>query len=309
MTTAAVQPAGRKALRWRADWVLVAAFAVLAVPTAARLADQSWSKESGAHGPIILATGAWLIWRQLPQLRRNAQPGHPVLTFALLAPALALYVFGRAYDFLTFEAGGLFVAGLAMLHAVWGLKVLARLWFPLLYLAFVIPPPSFVLDAVTAPLKAFVSMAATNVLSMLGLPIARVGVVIFISHYELLVEDACSGLNSLIGLTAISLFYIYVMRGTSWRYAAVLIAFVIPIAVIANIVRIMTLVLITYFFGDAAAQGFLHVGAGVLLFTIALLLIFLVDHLLVGASRRLRPRSQTPDATSPDRVTSKTLPD
>ena len=73
MTTADVQPAWRGVLRWRADWVLVAAFAVLAIPTIVRLANQSWSQESGAHGPIILATGGWLIWRELPQLRQSAR--------------------------------------------------------------------------------------------------------------------------------------------------------------------------------------------------------------------------------------------
>jgi exosortase len=288
MTTAALQPARPGIPRWRADWVLVAAFAVLAIPTLVRLANQSWSQESGAHGPIILATGAWLIWREAPYLRLNAKPGHGALTFAILAPSLALYVFGSAYDFITFEAAGLYGVGLSLLHAKWGLRSLVHLWFPLLYLGFAVPPPSFLLDIVTAPLKAFVSMVSTNVLSFLGMPISRVGVVIFISHYELLVEDACSGMNSLIGLTAISLFYIYIMRGSSWRYAALLTALVIPIAVLANIVRIMALVLITYFLGDAAAQGFLHVTAGILLFTIALLLVFAIDQLLLMASRRLK---------------------
>jgi exosortase len=290
MTTAAIPPARPGASFWRADWVLVAAFAIVALPTALNLANQSWSQEAGAHGPIILATGAWLMWRQAPQLRAEGRPGNAGLTFALLVPALALYVFGRAYDFITFEAAGLYGVGLSLLQAKWGVRALGWMWFPLLYLAFAIPPPTFLLDLVTAPLKVFVSIAATKSLALLGLPIARVGVVIFISHYELLVEDACSGLNSLIGLTAISLFYIYVMRGSSWRYAALLIAFVIPIAVLANIVRIMALVLITYAFGDAAAQGFLHVGAGVLLFLIALLMVFGVDHLLLAISGRLNRR-------------------
>ena len=62
-----------------------------------------------------------------------------------------------------------------MMQAKWGLRALSRLWFPLLYLAFAIPPPSFVLDALTAPLKAFVSMAATKSLALFGLPIARIG--------------------------------------------------------------------------------------------------------------------------------------
>jgi exosortase/archaeosortase family protein len=102
----------------------------------------------------------------------------------------------------------------------------------------------------------------------------------YIAQYELLVEDACSGMNSLVGLTAISLFYIYIMRGTSWRYAALLTAFVIPIAIVANIVRIIILVLVTYFFGDRVGQSFIHETAGILLFVIALLMVFGLDSLL-----------------------------
>lgn len=261
-------------------WPLIVGLVALALPTAYGLAMDSWQRDEGAHGPIILATGAWLLWRLLPEIKREARPGHPLVTFAILVPALTLYVFGRAYDFITFEAAGLWGAGVAALHAVIGWRMLLRCWFPLLYLGFAVPPPNFVLDALTAPLKSFVSMVATNLLSWLGFPISRQGVVMYIAQYELLVEDACSGMNSLVGLTAISLFYIYIMRAATWRYAALLTLFVIPIAILANIVRIIVLVLITYFFGDRVGQSFIHETAGILLFVIALLMVFGLDSLL-----------------------------
>jgi exosortase B len=279
VSTAPTEPLGKPEPSYRIGpaWPLVAGLIVLALPTLYNLATQSWNEEAGAHGPIILATGGWLLYRQLPELREQARPGPLSITLLILVPSLLLYVFGRAYDFLTFEAAGLYGATIAVLHALLGWRVLVRNWFPLLYLAFAIPPPTFVLDAVTAPLKTFVSHAATTILSALHFPISRQGVVLYIAQYELLVEDACSGMNSLIGLTAISLFYIYIMRGSSWRYSALLTAFVVPIAILANIVRIMALVLITYFLGDQVAQSFVHGAAGVLLFVIALLMVFGVD--------------------------------
>src|SRR3546814_6571203 len=73
-------------------------------------------------------------------------------------------------------------------------------------------------------------------------------------------------MNSLIGLLSISLFYIYVLRGAGWRYSLLLASLIVPIAVLANMVRITLLVLLTYYFGDAVAQGFLHSTAGFLLF-------------------------------------------
>ncbi|MBT9471370.1 MAG: exosortase V [Phenylobacterium sp.] len=256
------------------------AFAVLAIPTIISLGDQVWSRESGAHGPIVLLTGGWLIWRKLPDLRRAAVPGQSWLTVAMLCVALPLYVFGRAYDFISLEVAGLYGVGAAILHAHFGLRALFMNWFPFLYLAFVIPPPEWLIDRLTAPLKLFVSYVTTAGLQAVGVPVFREGVTLMVAQYQLLVEDACSGMNSITGLVAISLFYIYLLRNASWRYSLFLVCLVIPIAIIANIIRVATLVLLTYFFGDAVAQGFLHMAAGLLLFTSALLLVFLVDHLI-----------------------------
>jgi exosortase len=164
-----------------------------------------------------------------------------------------------------------------MLHDKIGLKLMLKNWFPLLYLAFAIPAPSYVIADLTSPLKHFVSYVATNGLQAVGYPIEREGVTIIIAQYQLLVEDACSGLNSLIGLTAITLMYIYLMHGTSWRYSLLLLCFVIPIAIVANIIRIVILCLLTYYFGDQVAQSFLHFAAGIMLFSTALLLVFAVD--------------------------------
>ena len=108
-----------------------------------------------------------------------------------------------------------------------------------------------------------------------------------VGPYQLLVEDACAGLNSLISLTAISLFYIYILHNASWRYALFLMLWIVPVALLANLVRVMILVLITYHFGNAAAQGFLHSTAGLVMFATALLGIFLVDGLMTPVRRML----------------------
>ncbi len=268
-------------------WPLAAALVVLAAPTVLRLSDQAWSHDFGAYGPIILATGGWLLWRQSADMRRLARPSSPWVTALILAPALASYVFGRAYDFVTMEAAGVWGAGMAMLYASVGSRALIRHWFPLLYLAFAIPPPNYLLDAGTAPLKTFVSWAATSGLAHLGLPVARQGVTIFIAQYQLLVEDACAGMNSIVGLTAVSLLYVYLMRGSRLVYSLVLTALVVPIAILANIVRIVILILLTYFFGDAVGQSFLHFAAGMVLFATALILVFALDNAISFAAARM----------------------
>jgi exosortase len=271
-------------------WPLLVGFAALGVPTLVSLGNGTWTREVGAHGPIVLATGAWLVWRNAASMRELAAPGSQILGWAAFLASLVLYVFGRTFDFITFEAMGLFGVGLSMLYVVFGARALLKNWFPFFYLAFLIPPPNWLMDRLTAPLKQFVSSAATGSLYLTGLPIEREGVTIHVAQYSLLVEDACSGMNSLVGLIAISLFYIYLLRGSSVRYSAVLTLFVVPIAILGNILRVMTLILLTYFAGDEIAQGFIHGVAGLFLFAVDLLLVFAVDLMLA----RFLPKAWRP---------------
>lgn len=264
----------------RRHWPLPLGVLAMLLPTLWSMARGPWSMESGVHGPIVLATGLWLIWGRIAEIRRYMQPGRVGVTVLMFALALPMYGFGRAYDFISIEVAGMLLAFGAAAHAWLGPAVLKRLWFPLCYLGFLIPVPGWALDGFTQPLKLFVSEAVTGTLAGLGYPMGRQGVTIFVSTYQLLVEDACAGLNSLVSLSAIGLFYVYMLRGANWRYSLLLLALVLPIAIAANIVRVAALVLITYYLGNAAAQGYLHNFAGMVTFVSALLFIFLVDRLL-----------------------------
>ena len=272
----------------RSGWIVVAGLLLMAAPTLVTLARQDWSREFGAYGPIVLVTGGWLLWRRIPQIRAEATPGPLWLSLLILAPAMVLYAVGRAYDFITLETAGVYGAGVAILQSKVGWRVMLREWFPLLYLAFVIPPPNQILADITAPLKELVSYASTTWLSAFGVPVSREGVTLFVAQYQLLVEDACSGMNSLVGLIAVSLLYIYLMRGSKLVYSLVLLVFVIPIAIIANIMRIMVLILLTYFFGNEVAQGFLHFTAGLLLFSTAILFVFALDKFINAVGSRMK---------------------
>jgi exosortase len=121
-----------------------------------------------------------------------------------------------------------------------------------------------------------------GLLSALGYPVATSGVSIYIGQFELLIAAACAGLNSLISLTAIGSFYVYLRHNASWRYTLILVLAIFPIAVFANFIRVLMLVLLTYYGGEAVAQGFLHEFAGLFMFVVAVLMIFLIDR-IVGA--------------------------
>lgn len=269
-----------------ASWPLAVGFAALAFPAVLKLGAQTWTSEEGAHGPLVLCTGAWLLWRQLPELRKNGEPGRAWILFAGLCLTLPLYVFGEAFDFITVEVMGVYLIGLLFFYSSFGARQITHNWFIFLYLTFAIPPPRTWLDSLTFPLKQLVSATASSLLRPFGIPVTHEGVVIYVAQYQYLVEDACSGLNSIVGLLAIGLLYVYLARRGSWLYSAVLAGLILPIAFVANVIRIAILILLTQFFGDDVAQGYMHFASGMVVFAIALIVIFAVDALMALAVRR-----------------------
>src|SRR5678810_451776 len=123
------------------------------------------------------------------------------------------------------------------------------------YFIFMIPLPGFLVDAITGPLKQWISAIVVELLYDVGYPISRTGVMITIGQYQMLVADACSGLHSMYSLTALGTLFMYIMGRRSLLHNAIMLASILPIAFAANIVRVIVLVVITYHFGDAAGQG------------------------------------------------------
>jgi exosortase len=257
--------------------VLALGALAIAAPTLAFVARESWSTEQGAHGPIVLATGLWLLLRLWPGAAQVAKRPPIMRTAVLLALALTGYLLARIAQVVEIEGYFMYASLLVGLYGLIGSHAMRRLWFPLFYLAFMFPPPDTIVYAITLPMKMGVSEVAIAILHALGYPIAGQGVMIYVGQYELLVAAACSGLNSIISLSAISLFYIYMRHEAEWRYAAFLVLLIVPVALIANLARVMILILLTYHAGDAAAQGFLHNFAGIVMFAVALLTIFALD--------------------------------
>jgi exosortase len=265
----------------RPAWICLALLAVcaivFAIPTFSFVARESWSTEQGAHGPIVLMTGLWLLVRIWPNAMAVARKPALWRSAALLAVLVPAYCLTRITQIVELEGYLMYACLIAALYSLIGGAALRQLWFPLFYLAFVFPPPETLIWAVTMPMKMGVSKAAVALLHAVGYPIGGEGVVIYVGQYQLLVAAACSGLNSIISLSAITLFYIYLRHEANWRYALLLAMLIVPVALLANFIRVLILILLTYHAGEAAAQGFLHNFAGLSMFMIALLTMFAID--------------------------------
>ena len=244
------------------------------------LTQTIWASDANGHGPIILSVGAWLLWRKRNALMALPRQSAMAAASLLLLLAVVLYVVGRSQAVWTFEIVAQNLVLLALLLGFFGWPGVRLAWFPLLLLVFMIPWPGEWIDAVTQPLKSAVSAVAASLLHELGYPVGRSGVILTVGPYQLLVADACAGLNSIFTLEALGLLYLNLMNYTSPLRTVLLALLILPISFAANVVRVVVLVLVTYHFGDEAGQGFVHDFAGLLLFMVALVLILATDRLL-----------------------------
>lgn len=280
-----------------ADVVFLLGCAALIIPTMIGVARFSWTTEQGGHGPIVLATGIWLLLREIKDARaERTAPKQPWIAALGIAFFLTVFIVARITGILEIEAMTMYPALLLGIYLLVGGQFMRAIWFPLVYLALVLPPPDSVVAAITQPIKIAISEWAVALLHAVGYPIASSGVNIYIAQFELLVAAACAGLNSIISLGAICLFYVYLRHRNNVAAFLLVSLAVIPVAIFSNFVRVIVLILITYYLGEAAAQGFLHDFAGLLMFAVALATIFALDSLYgrIAARRSRRSARQVP---------------
>jgi len=272
-------PAPRAVVASDGAWDLaIAAIGLLALflPTYYDLARTTWTDPHEAHGPFIIAiavAAGVARWRTFLAARGSV----PIAGALSLVFGLLLYMLGRSQEFLVLETGSQLpiIAGVILLLKGWqGLRVY---WFAVAFLFFSVVWPGWLIDKLTVPLKEAATNLTVNTLGSLGYPIASTGVIIQIGRYQLLVADACSGLNTMISLLSVGILFLYMIRRTNFLWNAAIIVAMPFIAFFANVLRVMALTLITYHFGDRAGQSFLHEFTGIFLFAVALGCVFFLD--------------------------------
>jgi exosortase len=261
---------------WRAVFFWLA-LAALAVPTLVENARQSWSTEQGEHGPIVLAIGIWVLARQWPSMKAAARPSSGLLCVVLGSFAALIYVVGRVSDQFLIESYALYAFGLVTVYALLGSRAMAKGWFALAYLVFALPAPYTLTWLLTSHLRLWITAAAVATYQAMGFSIVRDGLNILVDQYELAVQEACSGMNSLISLSAIGLVYIQIRRAAPWWYFALMAFPIVGFAIFGNFVRVLALIALTHYFGDAVAQSYLHETAGLVTFSVALLGVMGID--------------------------------
>lgn len=278
-------------------WLIaLAGFAVMYVPVYIWASKTIWQTEDQGHGAIILAVLIWLFWEGKKKILEAEGPPAVKTGWLMFLSGILIYAVGRLFSISIFEMGSQIFIVSSILLLLKGTKAWRLAWFPVLYMLFMIPLPSILVDAITGSLKQVISDIVTSILYVGGYPIARSGVMLTIGQYQLLVADACSGLHSMFSLSALGTLFMYIMGRKSLIHNGIMLASILPIAFVANICRVIVLVLVTYYLGDEAGQGFLHGAAGMVLMLTALLIFFALDKMLTLF--KLESKSSTLNAST-----------
>lgn len=238
-----------------------------------------------SHGFLIPIVSLYFVYERRKPLS-VLTPSTSWAGFGLLVFGILLYLLGNlATEFFTMRFSMLVVLGGIILFLL-GKEYFKALLFPLVFLIFMIPIPSVLMDKITFPMQLFASKVAARSLDLIGIPVLREGNIIQLANTSLEVAEACSGIRSLISLLALSVVFAYFSQNTTWK-RIVLVLSTFPIAIIANAARVAGTGILAHHYGDQVAQGFFHGFSGWILFVVAFICLFAVGGLLsrVGTNK------------------------
>jgi exosortase len=258
--------------------LLVGVLVALYLRVVENLFAQCWSDPNFSHGFVVPLLSAWMLWNNREKFKQQTlvPDWRGIL---VVFGAMGLLVVGAlgAENFLSRTSLLFVLAGLTIFFCGWAVFRVA--FYPWLVLFLMIPLPVIIYNRITLPLQLLASRLATSLLDLTGVPVLREGNIIHLPALSLEVAEACSGLRSLMALITIAVIYAYQFERKAWR-RVVLILSAIPIAVLANGLRIMGSGLLGQYWSPEKARGFFHEFSGLLVFCVSCLLLW-IFHLLL----------------------------
>lgn len=233
-----------------------------------------------SHGYLVPLISGYFVWTKRHELAAVEKAGTRY-GLLLMVAALLLHIFGSAIYIFSISGFSLFFFVVGATLYLYGWQRTRQVWFPLSFLLFMFPLPLAILNAISFPLKIIVARLGVDFVALLGIPIFREGFNITIPAGNLLVGNPCSGLRSLIAFLALGAILAY-MGHMSKRRKMLLFCSSLPIALVSNLVRVPILILVSHYYGTAAAapDTWVHTGSGLLVFVIGFGLMLLFSSFL-----------------------------
>ena len=260
---------------------------LLYAPVARDLAHAWWTHPYAGHGPLVPAFSAFVLWTDRARIRAAVTPGHAI-GLAVILLSLGLLFAGRSIESLFLQGVSLVMCLAGMMLWILGPRALHAAAFPVAFLLLMVPLASPVVNAVTEDLQLFAARTAGAALDLFDVPFFLDGVLIQLPGITLTVATVCNGLRFLSALVVLTIAFAHLSQRSLPR-KLILVASAIPIAILANAVRVATIALAVYYIGPSAAQGFIHnsIAKGVWAITLVPLVILAFILRRGGESPRL----------------------
>lgn len=241
------------------------------------------------HAYFVLPVFFFLLWRKRTLVKTLVLKARQGNNF----PGIFIFLFGIYIFIIGWRHNYIFLTTVSLLPVLYGLimylhgsEVAKALSFPVFYLILLAPLPIGVIDSVTLPMRYGVSMATDSILRFFEYPIIREGLLLSIDNVDLFMGQPCSGFRSLITMLSLAVVYVYI-SSVSLPNKFILVSSVLPLSLLGNLIRVIILCLITYYFGEAAGQGFFHTFSGIVIFIMVILELVGLEYILG------RPRIKT----------------
>ena len=281
--------AGRDLRVWAPAAVLLLLVVAMYFRIAGKLVTDWYEIPDFSHGFLVPFFSVFLVWDRRKVLgatpTRQSWAGVPLIVFALMVFFVGVYgaeLFSSRLSFVLLLAG--------LIWTFLGSRMLRELWFPMAVLLLAIPLPAILFNRITFPLQLLASRVASDILPMLQVPVLREGNVIELPIMRLEVAEACSGIRSLMSLFTLSVFYGYFTERTTARRWILALAS-LPIAVAANVARIVGTGLCVQYWDPSKAVGFFHEFSGWVMFLVSLGCLYLVHQAMALVPTRKAARA------------------
>ncbi len=233
-----------------------------------------------SHGFLVPFIFIYLVWCNRDYFS-EATRGYSLFGLTLIVASILGHLFGTVVYVFSISGFSFWILIVGLVWFFFGWRFTSRMKFPLLFLLFMFPMPTAVINLISFPLKVFVAIVGSRIASIVGVPLLLDGFVITIPQGELLVGNPCSGLRSLIAFIALGALFAYFSK---YNYPRKMILFLsaVPIAIFSNLIRVPLLIICSYEWGlESSAPGtIVHTGSGVLVFVLGLILLGFVHYLL-----------------------------
>src|SRR5882672_7940332 len=272
--------------RWLSLGAAVA-LAALYAPTVAQMI-QLWRTDTYAgHGMFVPLFSAVIAWTERERLRKAVGPSHPIGAVIVLV-GVSLLALGSLAESVLLQDASVAVTIAGLVAWTFGLRCLRAAVFPIAFLLLMAPLPRAVVATVTLQVQLFAAAFAVAILRMLDLSVYQAGVTIELPSMTLQVAEACNGLRFLMALLVLTAAFAQITQRTVAAKTTLVVA-AIPIAIVANAMRVAAIVLGVQYVGPEAASGTIHNWIGKGMWGLTLLPLIGLGFLL---ARRSAPKAR-----------------